>query len=369
MKNRRIKKIVTFSISLLLGSAVTAQVGINTKTPKVSLEIASTSPSNTADGIIVPRLKVEELAAKDKAYGNPQNGALVFVTSGIGKTNTKTSNVNGAGFYYYDAPSSKWVPMVSASPDFNNLYTSHGTLTSNRIVTQGDKSLEFAINANKGNKHFTVDGSTLSVDAMQHKVGVGTTVPTQKLDVDGEVRIRNVQESDNAGDAQLVIDEKGVVKRSIVTNVSNTVKAYLTQDYVSPNANNVIHRISPFSPVGEVPTNFDSRTGAFTVQKTGVYKATITVTVNTAVAHINDNYVVGIYSVQGGRNKWISKTSLPRNTFDVGYTYNSICFVELRRGDVIYFGTAGGARIFANPRGQTGRGIGSFFQIEFLSEE
>jgi len=167
----------------------------------------------------------------------------------------------------------------------------------------------------------------------------------------------------------LVVDSRGVIKKSVIAKASNSVKAYLTHDYISPNANFVIHRIAPFRPVGEVPTNFDRNTGAFTVQKSGIYKASISVTIADAISNPhNNNYVVGIYMVQGGTNQWISRASIIRNQVDVGISQSSISFVQLSRGEVIYFGTAGGAKLFANPEGASGRGIGTFFQIELISE-
>lgn len=68
-----------------------------------------------------------------------------------------------------------------------NIYNADGTLTGNRIVTQGDKTLAFNTTVNNG---FSVDGSTFSVDAAKDRVGVGTTTPLEKLDVGGAITFK-----------------------------------------------------------------------------------------------------------------------------------------------------------------------------------
>ncbi|MFP3541146.1 hypothetical protein, partial [Pseudomonas sp. SIMBA_044] len=53
-----------------------------------------------------------------------------------------------------------------------NIYNADGTLTGNRVVIQGDKTLTFNSTATNG---FSVDGNTFSVDAANGRVGIGTT--------------------------------------------------------------------------------------------------------------------------------------------------------------------------------------------------
>ncbi|MGC5745784.1 hypothetical protein [Chryseobacterium sp. NFX27] len=63
-----------------------------------------------------------------------------------------------------------------------NIYNTNGTLTDNRTVTQGANTLAFTGTQTNA---FSVDGNTLSVDAANDRVGVGTTTPTNKLVVAG----------------------------------------------------------------------------------------------------------------------------------------------------------------------------------------
>ncbi|MFP3663043.1 hypothetical protein SB768_31910, partial [Burkholderia sp. SIMBA_043] len=55
-----------------------------------------------------------------------------------------------------------------------------GTLSENRTVTQGNKSLKFTGSVEN---LFSVDGFTLSVDAASHRVGMGTESPSSILSV------------------------------------------------------------------------------------------------------------------------------------------------------------------------------------------
>jgi hypothetical protein len=46
-------------------------------------------------------------------------------------------------------------------------------------------TLAFTSTANSGTSHFTVDGTTLNVDANNNRIGIGTATPTNILEVDG----------------------------------------------------------------------------------------------------------------------------------------------------------------------------------------
>ncbi len=91
-----------------------SQVGIDTETPKVTLDVRGKSTDvNVADGIIAPRLTGNELKAKDSQYANDQIGAIVYATEAVTTTSAKTVNVTNAGYYYFDG--SVWVAMKAST--------------------------------------------------------------------------------------------------------------------------------------------------------------------------------------------------------------------------------------------------------------
>lgn len=94
------KKLIV-QLFLVLTTCVFAQVGINTTSPNAQLDIQSTNqanPSNT-DGLLIPR--VDAFPAVNP--GANQNGMLIFLTTTVGS--------NTPGFYYWNHPSTTWVPI------------------------------------------------------------------------------------------------------------------------------------------------------------------------------------------------------------------------------------------------------------------
>jgi len=158
-----------------------AQVGINSTTPKATLEIkAQTLDGSKAEGVIAPRLTGDQIKAGDLQYGNEQTGAIIYATQAVQIPSAKTSAITEAGYYYFDG--SVWQKMGGTIQDIN-IYKDNGILTSNRTVAMNDKTLAFTSSATTGTSHFSVDGSTFSVDAVNNKIGIGTTVPTALLDI------------------------------------------------------------------------------------------------------------------------------------------------------------------------------------------
>lgn len=113
------KFLLTATMLVCLSALSKAQqrgVGVNTTTPAATLDVvANITDTAMPDAVMVPRMTAAQLNAKNAAYNAAQNGALVFVTSGTGTAGTRTANVTGTGFYYYDSPTSLWV-AVGAAP-------------------------------------------------------------------------------------------------------------------------------------------------------------------------------------------------------------------------------------------------------------
>ena len=154
-------KITILSFLVLFPAFAFSQVGINTTSPKATLDVvAKSTDATTVEGIIAPRLSGNELKAKDALYGVNEKGALIYATAAASPTTTKTTNVTTAGYYYFDG--SVW-----------QAFTSGGTFT------QTD---DWHINGNTGTTpgtHFL--GTTDDVDFMlkRNNVQAGLLTPDE----------------------------------------------------------------------------------------------------------------------------------------------------------------------------------------------
>ncbi|UWX61447.1 hypothetical protein N0B40_04015 [Chryseobacterium oranimense] len=180
MKN----KIIT-CLFIQIGTFTLAQVGVNTPAPQATFDIAAKNTAGTStgvDGLLIPRVDRQRAQSMTGVAAS----TLVYVNNVATGTATGTAiNIDAVGYYYFD--SNVWNKM-----DFTgqNIYNTNGTLSSNRTVSQTDKNLAFTIAASAGTSHFTVDDTTLNVDAVNNRVGIGTNVPNSDLQIVGnEVRV------------------------------------------------------------------------------------------------------------------------------------------------------------------------------------
>ncbi|WP_054510723.1 tail fiber domain-containing protein [Chryseobacterium sp. ERMR1:04] len=173
------KKVILSSL-LLLGAYSYAQVGINTSTPQSTLDVTAkntTGNTTNVDGLLIPR--VDRQRAQSMAA--VPTSTLIYVNNIATGTQTGTAaNVDTVGYYYYDG--TLWAKLTSSSSPSSsvNIYNTDGSLTGNRTVTQAANTLKFtgtAVNA------FSVDGNSLSVDAANHRIGIGTATPAVKVDL------------------------------------------------------------------------------------------------------------------------------------------------------------------------------------------
>lgn len=109
----RIKK-HNVSFLALLGLSAMAygqNVGINTTTPKVNLDITGTPTDTTkADGLMAPRITGNQLFAKNTQYTVDHKGALVYVTevAEVANRTGKTEKVSEVGYYVFDGEKWQW---------------------------------------------------------------------------------------------------------------------------------------------------------------------------------------------------------------------------------------------------------------------
>lgn len=189
------KKIVGLYLFFFMAT-MSAQVGIGNTDPKAMLDVTSTT-----EGILIPRMT----AAQAESITTPNLGELVYSTTDDG------SVINDMGFWYYDG--AIWQPLSDDLPPHDNIYTTNGVLTSNRIVDMNGQSLQF-------------DADKLYISAVSQQIGIGEDTPLSTVDVNGTIRVRNLTGGNVVAlpDGTLAIGPKtayGTIKESLRTDDHN----------------------------------------------------------------------------------------------------------------------------------------------------
>ncbi|MCC3216372.1 hypothetical protein LIV57_13960 [Chryseobacterium sp. X308] len=170
------KKLFLTGLLTTFSLVAKSQVGVNTAAPSATLDVTaknSTGTGTAVEGILIPRVDRQ----KAQSMTGVPVSTLIYVNSIATGTNTGTAlNIDAVGYYYYNG--TVWTKLTNPI----NIYNADGTLTGNRTVTQGANTLAFT--GTQANA-FSVDGNTLSVDAANNRVGIGTVSPTSKLVVKG----------------------------------------------------------------------------------------------------------------------------------------------------------------------------------------
>ncbi|WP_315053144.1 hypothetical protein [Chryseobacterium indoltheticum] len=127
-----------FTIALFCSSLAYSQVGIDTETPKATLDVTG-KPTDMSkiDGFLVPRLSGTELKAKDALYGADQNAALIYVTTPLASADTsaKTINVTSSGYYFFDGNFWQKLNSGNTATDWSLVGNSGTTAGTNFIGT------------------------------------------------------------------------------------------------------------------------------------------------------------------------------------------------------------------------------------------
>lgn len=156
-------------VIFLFMSPIFAQVGINTTTPNAQLEIQSsnqTTPAHT-DGLIIPR--VDTFPSVNPTFA--QQGMMVYLTTAIG--------TNEIGFYYWDNPSTTWIPIGNNSKNAWKTTGNVGTNpTNNFIGTIDDNPLSFRLNNTLSGRleaNTTIGNTSLGFQTLLNNTGTNNT--------------------------------------------------------------------------------------------------------------------------------------------------------------------------------------------------
>ncbi|WP_346985866.1 hypothetical protein [Chryseobacterium sp. POE27] len=185
------KNILT-TAAVLFGMTAFAQVGINNTSPKATLDITAKTGGTRPEGLIIPQLTGDQIRAATTAtptpvYGTDQKGLIIYATTADSAPAGATASITAPGYYYFDG--SAWQKVITgtvANTDLatgtGGIYKGSGSLSGNTTVTQGANTLAFTSTATNG---FSVDGTTLSVDAANDRLGIGTAAPLARVHISG----------------------------------------------------------------------------------------------------------------------------------------------------------------------------------------
>lgn len=205
-------KNILFIICTLIGIPFYAQIGINTTSPKATLDIeALPKDMKAVDGLIAARLTGNQLNDRKSKYNVAQEGVIVYVTKPADNPSDKTINVDKEGYYYFDGK--VWINFINngnvidTSDNNINIYNSNGTLTEDRVVNLNGKMLNFNSNS-QSNNWFDIKGPT------------STTAITMNLRT-------NRMAINNTVDKNAVLSVVGKLGDNILklTNINNSIEA------------------------------------------------------------------------------------------------------------------------------------------------
>jgi len=95
------KKTLFLIAGSLISSIVYGQLGVNTTTPKSTLEIVakeSTGTSSSPEGLLIPR--VDRLRAKSMT--NVETSTLIYINNvATGNQTVSAKNIGAVGYYYF----------------------------------------------------------------------------------------------------------------------------------------------------------------------------------------------------------------------------------------------------------------------------
>lgn len=161
--------LVGMSCASLAFSQTKGSVGINTNTPKSTLDVNGNNNSSPTEiiGLQIPRTTRAEITAKNSLYGNNQIGAMIYVTDITGGDADKSSprkHMTKTGVYQLTNTKNglEWW-RIFAIDEAEYMYKDDGTLTGNRTVTMGSRTLTFKTQ-NSGKVVFENSSPTASVD-------------------------------------------------------------------------------------------------------------------------------------------------------------------------------------------------------------
>ena len=366
--NTIMKKYLTLTI-ILSSLPLLSQIGINNTEPKSTLDITAHANSNLADGVILPQLTLQELTSKGNTlYTVEHKGTLIYINDiSSGDREAQRTNITSIGIYYFDG--FLWQKLNG----IKNLYNSNSQITSDREVNLNGKTLSFLNTTGDAIvNQFSVGDNVFSVDALNNRVGIGTSNPVAKVDARtnptsttnpgvGAVSIGtayNISASAaGAGAVRYNTISGGVLQYSDGVNwytlKGNTVKAKVVATKTSSMALpwNVASTVTDWTETIDNLNMFDADKGEFTAPRKGNYM----ISFSYGIQQANFTNQVIEAQLRSSRGPVYDKKSvvtfLGANTNVIG-TANVTFVIHLDAGEIIFpaiYHNSGGKQIITEP--------------------
>lgn len=215
-KFNRIAALLFVSASAI-SFAQEGKVGINTESPRATMEITPTKKNNedtatSNEGLIIPQLSKTRVANIDDQ--KLVKGTLIYVkeTTSYTGTNPKVANIDASGFYHYNG--TQWEKGVGGAntntTPAENIYTSDGTLSGKRIINMDYSPIIFK------------NGS----------IGIDTDNPKADLDINGNLRVGYMPTVNSIDDNQIVVRGfDGIMKKMNLSDAFRSVATLNTAYY------------------------------------------------------------------------------------------------------------------------------------------
>ncbi|WP_062703143.1 tail fiber domain-containing protein [Chryseobacterium indologenes] len=163
--------------SIISGSFLFSQVGINTPDPKSTLDIrAKTNGSSQTEGLLIPRLTGDQIQTMSNNIQPGTESLMIYATSAPASPTAKVSKITQSGYYYWSG--SSWESISS------NIYTADGSITTPlaaRNVDLNGKNLVFSGTGSVG------IGTAPSASA---KLDVAGTIKASAIDYNSDERLK-----------------------------------------------------------------------------------------------------------------------------------------------------------------------------------
>ncbi|WES96712.1 hypothetical protein P2W68_17915 [Chryseobacterium arthrosphaerae] len=343
MFNRDTKKYIMKTKTLLLGSLVFgsflfSQVGVNNSNPQATLDVtAKTTDGSKPEGLIAPRLTGDQIRSANTSYTAAQTGTIIYATSADSSPSGKTINITAPGYYYFDG--SVWQKIITGNTvdSTNDAWVNDSGNSMVKLGTRSDGVTARAAGADvviKDNGYMGIGNvapnakldartnTTSTSDPGAGIIGIGTTTMAANAAGAGAMRY-----STNSG---------GTLEYSNGTDwntLTSTVKKSLVYGYLT-NGQSLSTGDGTFAVTEIFDQNNNFASNTFTVPRTGSYSISLCGLTTSTTWNQSDEFSIRVE--KNGTVQVIGYWAAPTSSSYYGGTCTSVS-ISANAGESITF--------------------------------